>query len=148
MKFLVSDTQSDRHRAIRSYLTPQESSIAVLLGAADLEWTIRRTIYCLGTTPIAELKAQRVSSLDRYAGLWRRELRARGIPTLQAVIGEWQELLDAFDLRHRLIHGAQGGAGVAYAGRRVERMLAASEAIATVAKEHGANLYKRLRRIG
>lgn len=147
MKFLVADTQAARHRAIERYLTPETATIAVLLAAVDLEWTIRRAIYCLGTRPIPVLKEVHVPGLGRYARLWRKEVRRTDQESLQGIVGDWDGLVQAYQLRHRIVHGAQGGVGVRYAGARVRRILAASVAVAGYAKAHGADVYARLRRV-
>lgn len=69
-----------------------------------------------------------------------------GSRPLEDVVENWDLLVDAFSLRHLIIHGAQGTAGVNYAAVRVERMLAASVNVAKYAKENGANVFSRLMR--
>lgn len=44
MKFLVSDSQKNRHKAILAFVNEDQSVIVVILAAIDLEWTIRRVI--------------------------------------------------------------------------------------------------------
>lgn len=147
MKFLVDESQSLRHRRINDFLVKDSTIIAVLLAAADFEWTLRRAIYRLGTRPIRELKAEHVSSLGKYAKLWKRELVFPGSRSLEDVIGGWQELADAFDLRHQIIHGVQGTSGLRYASPRVQRILLASVRVAEYAADNGGNVFARLTRV-
>lgn len=147
MKFLVDDSQSTRHRRISDFLVKDSAIIAVLLAAADFEWTLRRTIYCLGSRPIRELKAERTSGLRGYAKLWKGELQFPGARRLEEVVGDWEALVGAFDLRNRIIHGSQGATGLEYATRRVHRMLLASVRVADFGSANGANVFARLKRV-
>jgi hypothetical protein len=144
VKFLVDDNQRDRHTKIRSFLTEEAAVIAVLLAAADLEWTLRRAIRALGTAPTADLRDERISSLNGYKNLWKAEVSSHTSVELDQVIGDWAMLVDAYTLRHQLIHGAQGTTGLAYAAPRVERVLDASRKTFEFAKNHGVDLCARL----
>jgi len=44
LKFLVNDSQTNRHRAIFAFVNEEQSVIALVMAAIDLEWTIRRVI--------------------------------------------------------------------------------------------------------
>jgi hypothetical protein len=144
MKFLVKDKQKDRHKKIRSYLTDEDCSIAVLLATIDLEWTIRRSLYALSNASLAELREERISGLDRYARNWEKKLKM-DFP-LKLEISSWEELKEAFELRNALTHGAQGSSGLKYCTKQVSRMLEASVALYEFGINHNpsVNIYKRL----
>ena len=63
---------------------------------------------------------------------------------LDELIGDWDELKKAYELRHKLIHGTQGTTGRSYASAKVERILEASRKVCEFAKEHGRDLYGRM----
>lgn len=145
MKFLVSDRRPKRHERIRAFLTPDTAVIAALLAAVDLEWTIRRVIdMALGQSKEPIEKAQ-VSGLVNYAMVWNRVIKGPGARRMQDVVGRWDELRDAYQLRHDIVHGRQGTGGVGYVRKRVECMLDASTAIAEYGRIRGMDPYRRLR---
>jgi len=146
MAFLVRDTQSDRHETIRRFVHEGEPVIAVLLAAADFEWTVRRAILSLGRSPRPTIHALlgKCSGLDAYKDAWRDEVTPSHQKRLPALVLSWDDFRAAFDLRNKLIHGVQGTTGRAFAERRVERILAASAAIATFTSEHGFSVFSRL----
>ena len=145
MKLLVSDKQPERHERIRAFLASDTAVIAALLAAVDLEWTIRRVIDRAlgGNEELIERK--RISGLENYAQAWNRVNKGPGSKRLQDVVGPWRELLDAYQLRHDIVHGRQGTGGVRYVSARVECMLAAAKAIAEYGRERGIDPYVRLR---
>ena len=148
--FLVRDTIQSRDEKIRSFLD-KESAIAVLLAAADFEWTVRRAILACGTSPMRELRERILRACNgprSYAQCWNKEVTPRFDKELKNVIPDWEVFLKAFQLRHNLIHGVQGTTGVKYARKRVETIIAASKAIAEFAAENGAQIYSaRIRRV-
>lgn len=149
MKFLVKDTQSERHRRIRAFVTDELALVAVLLAAVDLEWTLRRALYVMGTTPIKELREQRISSLRKYARVWRKEVRESNARKLEDVVDDWTALEKAYEMRHKIVHGSQGSTSVAYASARVDRILAASGDIVSYCEACGYDVYARItRRVG
>ena len=149
--FLVRDTIQSRHEKIRLFLD-KEPVIAVLLAAADFEWTVRRAILTCGSSPIKELREgalQKCSGLTRYAECWKNQVTPRFNKELKNIIHDWEFFCeDAFQLRHNLIHGVQGTTGARYARMRVESMIAASKAITKFAAKNGAQIYgARMRRV-
>jgi hypothetical protein len=48
--FWVKDTREERYSRIRNFLTKEDAAIAVLLAAANLEWTPRRAIVLLSAS--------------------------------------------------------------------------------------------------
>ena len=150
--FLVTDTIDERQTKIRSFLA-QEPVIAVLLAAADFEWTTRRAILALGKSPTksinACLRTEKKGGLKALQGYWRDEVKPRLGSDLATIVPDWNFFATkAYDLRHKLVHGAQGTTGKAYAGRAVEAMLEASKAVAEYAANNGEPVYGRqIRRI-
>ncbi len=144
MKFLVNDSQSDRHAKIRSFLTADEAVIAVLLAAVDFEWTLRRAICALGNISPKDLSSKRISGLDGYRRAWKAAVANRASVEFNQLIDDWDELNRAYLLRHELIHGTHGTTGLSYATRKVDRILDASTRVFEFAQEQGVNLYARL----
>jgi hypothetical protein len=141
---LVKDTAESRHQLIRSFLR-SDPMIAVILAAADFEWTIRRTILALGVSTTKEIKKQleieRVAGLDRYRDFWKREVKPHLANDLANVVPDWQALKEAFRFRNVLVHGISGTISVTYASRAVEAILLASEALVHYAENHKAPIY-------
>jgi hypothetical protein len=148
--FLVSDTLESRQKKIRSFLE-REPAIAVLLAAADFEWTVRRAILALGTNPTKDIRKdfERCRGLDGYKRCWKREVKPRLHVGLAQVVPNWQFLKEqAYDLRNRLIHGVSGPPSVPYARDRVVAMLEASAALVAFAACNEEPIYGRpIRRI-
>ena len=149
--FLVKDTIQKRHEKILSFLD-MEPAIAVLLAAADFEWTVRRTILACGSSSIKDLREgalQKCHGPPKYAKCWKKEVTPRFHKELKSIIRDWEFFSNnAFQLRHKLIHGVQGTTGAKYARKRVESIIAASKAIAEFAAENGAQIYgTRIRRV-
>lgn len=146
--FFVNDSQQQRHEKIRSFLRT-DPVIAVLLGAADFEWTVRRAIIALGERPNVEIREQTLNAchgLEAYKKAWKKEVQPIHVVALSAIIPNWQFFKEsAFPLRHKIIHGAIGTVGVDHATERVEAMLAASQALVHFATSRDCDLYKRLK---
>lgn len=147
MSFLVGDNQQGRHAKIRGFLEQRETIIAVLLSAADFEWTVRRAILALGRSPNVDLRTgilSRCTGLDRYKEAWQLEVARHRGQTLPSVIPDWAKFKEAFKLRHRVIHGVDGFVSTQYAAERVDAILAATSAIAKYSNSQGVDLYSRL----
>ncbi len=147
MTFLVGDNQASRHDRIRSFITSGDPVIAVLLAAVDFEWTVRRAILALGKKPtviIREKILRHCHGLKAYSDPWRSEIKPKHLVGLADVVGNWDDFKKAYQLRHTLVHGAQGTTGTQYAAIRVDAMLSASKAIATFCTNHGTHLFSRL----
>lgn len=146
MKFLVNDSQKNRHAAILAFVNEDESMIAVILAAIDLEWTIRRVLDGFTGSQDKKVVANRLSGLDAYANAWSKAMLPEGEKSLQDVVGEWAELKAAYQSRNDIVHGRQGSTGVQFATSRVQRILDASKSIAKYGSERGADPYRRLKR--
>lgn len=149
--FLVSDTRISRTEKIRTFITHDEVMIAILLAAADMEWTLRRAIITMGHSPNAYIRAQVLRychGLSDYKKAWLSEVTPRFNVRLPEIVPDWQWLTHkekgAFTLRNKLIHGIHGSTGFGYAAIRVEQMLNASNSIHEFAQDNKIDLYSRL----
>ena len=146
--FFVNDSQTQRHKKIRSFLKT-EPLIAVLLGAADFEWTVRRAIIALGHSPNVDIREHTLLSchgLDAYKNAWKEEVQPAHETPLSAVIPNWQFFKEkAFPLRHKIIHGVLGTVSADHAAERVESMLDASRSLVQFAINRHCDLYQRLK---
>jgi hypothetical protein len=149
--FLVNDTKEERRKKITGFLDSGEPAVAVLLAAANFEWTVRRTIIALGKSPTAHFTQvggllERCTGLDRYKKVWKDEVSPRTGKRLAEVIVNWQYFKkNAYPLRHKLIHGAQGTTGRNYANDRIESMLAAAENLIDFSHSKGVDIFQRIR---
>lgn len=139
--FLIKDTLEQRQNKIRSFL-PGEPVIAILLAAADFEWTVRRAIrrfaHKTGNGPGPKL--EKAGGLGTYCECWAK-VTTPGLDKLDMVVQDWGSLQKSFNLRHKLIHGAQGTTGASFATPRVEVFLAASASVAKYTLEHVGPIY-------
>lgn len=147
MTFLVSDSQPERHSKITEFLKVGEPVIAMLLAAADFEWTVRRAILALGSSPNADIRSgvlARCTGLDKYKEAWNKEVKKRFGKGLPEVVSHWGNFKTAFDLRHRLVHGIAGTTGIQYAEKRVLTILQASRQIAEFGSAQQIDVFSRL----
>ena len=144
--FFVADKPEFKKKKIREYLN-REPMIAVLLAAANFEWTVSRCFFIFGKSPNIELRdrLKGCSSLDRYKEFWRDELikKDASIPPLPQVVKKWNELKEAFQLRHILIHG-RGTCSRNMAREPIEVMLAATDDLYEFSTYHGKNINERI----
>jgi hypothetical protein len=142
--FLINDTLEARHQTIRNFLL-SDRMIAVILAAADFEWTVRRAILGLGISPTKEIRrrfeAERTSGLKGYKEVWRYEVKPRLGRDLTNIIPKWESFKNAFNLRHRLVHGISGTTGSTYAQQAVDVILSASKALVQYSEEHHSPVY-------
>src|SRR6266487_5330353 len=91
--FLAGDALNRREQKIRDFVD-KEPAIAVLLAAANFEWTLCRALLFLSKTPNQELrhKIAGVRGFDSYKKLWHKEL-----------VGLYNG--EGFEMRNKLIHG-------------------------------------------
>ncbi len=141
--FTYKETIEERTCKIEAYLIPEQAGIAVILAAANFEWTLRRAILVLGRKPTKELRMeiQRTSSLDRYRELWKETVFTDNKNALPRIVKNWPVVNKAYNLRHKLVHGEQGTTGLEYARERVSALLLASEALNIYVTSKGKALY-------
>lgn len=106
--FLASDRIQHRESKVRRYLR-SDPGVALLLGAVNFEWTVRRAILFLAVTPNATLREKMVKcySLEAYKDLWNKEVSdTREVASLPKVVRNWSNVCKAFNARNRLVHAA------------------------------------------
>lgn len=149
--FSVDDSVMDRRKKIVDFLDNGETAIAVVLAAANFEWTIRRTIIDLGQSPTAHFKAEKgifyeCHGLDGYKNVWQAEVYPLVKTRLPGVVPNWEYFKkQAFPLRHKLMHGAKGSTGKGFGSDRVVAMLDASEALIQFASTNRVNIFERIK---
>jgi hypothetical protein len=145
--FFVLDSQERKKKKIRDYLR-REPMIAVILAAVDFEWTVGRCIlfFLAGLPTWSYVTAwQIVTGLISTRQSGKRKLTGEdsAIPPLAQVVKNWQDFKDAFNLRHRLIHG-RGTCSRNMATGPVEIMLAAVDDLYAFADSKGIDPHDRL----
>jgi hypothetical protein len=148
--FFVGDTRAQRLAMIQSY-QGQEAVIGALLAAIDFEWTVRRAILALGKNTNQHIRANalyRASSLEKYKKAWNAEVfhnpKHIGIKELPDVVGHWEALLKAYNLRHQLSHGIKVNSGELYAASKRDTITTARDRVLDCCEAHGIDIYKRL----
>ena len=145
--FLVNDTIQQRRTRIRSFLK-SDQVVAVLLAAADFEWTVRRAIIALSRAPnkVVRNRLAKCHGLKGYKSLWDELIKPYYEKGLHQIIPKWDRLNGvSYPLRDLIIHGIKPSTGKNYARLQVERILAASHAIVGFTSQNGYAIYgKRL----
>lgn len=149
--FFINDTLEKRQEYIRSFAERGEFVVAVLLAATDFEWTVRRAIIALGSSPTAAIKdyggaLYRRHGLSDYKEAWRIEVKPKHHVNLADLVPTWQFFSEsAYKLRHTLVHGTHGSVSEKYAKPRIEAILNASKAIIEFASAKNVDLYSRIK---
>lgn len=128
--FLVSDTSLSRESKIHSFLV-DEPPLAAILAVIHFEWTVRRAIIALGTSPnvIVREKLESCHGHKKYKQLWQEEVYPRTNKRLTEVIINWQGLQKSFALRHKLVHGVKSCGKSEFTNERVQWALNAAKDI-------------------
>jgi hypothetical protein len=150
--FFVSDSQPQRHDRIRSFLTDESAAIAVILAAIDFEWSVRRAILALGSSPTRHIREVVFAGFHggyaNYADAWKQEVSVWLKLSLAQAIPHWSRLASKHDgavrLRGQIVHGAQVSISADFARPRVEDWLAASTLLESLANQHKTSLYRRI----
>lgn len=142
--FSVRETSIAREQRITN-LVQTDPALAAVLAVVHVEWTIRRAIIGLGRSPNVEIRAtlRHCHGVQQYKELWQHEITPRTARRLHEIVANWDGLLHAFRLRHRLVHGAATCAP-AYAAQRVAWALDAAPNVRHFAALHGVDLDQRL----
>jgi hypothetical protein len=150
--FLINDRQTKRHKKIRSYLQ-KEPVIAAILAATDFEWTARRAILALGSSPTKAIndrfKKEKSGGPKAWQKYWKEEVTPRLHEDLADIAPTWQSVVkQAYPLRNKLVHGAEGRVTGSFASLAVDALLAASTSVAEYAEKHGEPVYgRKIRRL-
>ncbi|WP_017294009.1 hypothetical protein [Geminocystis herdmanii] len=123
----------------------EDASLSLLLAIIHFEWTVRRAIIALGTSPNVEIrkKLRDCHGAEKYKAVWKDEVFPQKNKRLPEVVTDWEGLLKAWSLRHRLIHGASS-CGKDYAKDKVISALHASKDIRDFASSNKVDLDARL----
>jgi hypothetical protein len=142
--FLVQDSSLSRENQIKQFLE-ENPSLSALLSVIHFEWTARRAIIALGTSPnvVVRAKLENCHGLDRYKDVWKDEVFPKVQLRFPEVVKNWDGLGRAFRLRHRLVHGVTS-CGTEYARERVYWAIDAANDVRTVCIDNGINLDSRL----
>lgn len=142
--FLVQDSSTAREARIQQ-LSVEDPTLSALLAVIHVEWTVRRAIIALGTSPNVEIrkKLEKGHGLDNYKEHWKIEVSPNTQKRLPEVVKNWEGLRRSFRLRHRLVHGASS-CGHEYAQVRASWALAAAADVREFCRVHDVDLDARL----
>ncbi|WNZ45470.1 hypothetical protein Q2T42_27140 [Leptolyngbya boryana CZ1] len=143
--FLVQDSSTAREARIQQ-LSVEDPTLSALLAVIHVEWTFRRAIIALGTSPNVDIRKElkRCHGLDNYKESWKVEVSSKNNrKRLPEVVKNWDGLRRSFSLRHRLVHGVSG-CGHEYAQERTNWALAAAADVREFCSVHNVDLDSRL----
>lgn len=142
--FLVNDTSSSREARIKQFLF-EDPAIAALLSVIYFEWTVRRAIIALGTSPNVDIRRnlEKCHGCPAYKDLWKTEVLPTTGKRLPEVVRDWDGLIKAFKLRHQLVHGVKPCSSE-YATERVQWAIDAALDIRELCSSHNVDLHSRL----
>lgn len=143
--FLVKDSSSLREERILEMLK-EDASLSFLLSVIHFEWTIRRAIIALGTSPNVEIRQKlkkQGGGLDGYKKVWKDEVFPRVNKRLTEVITDWDNLIKVFKLRIDLVHGISS-CSQDYAIEKANYVIDCSRIIRKLSSDYGFDLDKRL----
>lgn len=142
--FLVQDSSTAREARIQQ-LSVEDPTLSALLAVIHIEWTVRRAIIALGTSPNVEIreKLEGCHGLKKYKNLWKDEVFPNTQQRLPDVVKNWDDLQRSFRLRHRLVHGVSG-CSHEYAQVRTSWALEAAADMREFCSVHNVDLDSRL----
>jgi hypothetical protein len=143
--FRVNDNPTSRDKRIRRWLD-SDPPISVIIAAVNFEWTVSRTIFILSqkTNKNLRTKFREVYGIKKYKELWNDEVsKARNLKTLPEIIGDWNSILKAFEIRNIIVHG-RDGCTRNMATPHVEALLKAAKEICDYCCSLGGDIFKRL----
>lgn len=142
--FLVKDSSQSREKRIQEFMG-EDPSLSTLLAVIHFEWTVRRAIIALGTSPNVDIRAKLRSCHGHkaYKEIWQEEVHPKHGQRLTEVVDNWDGLYKAFKLRHRLVHGV-AACGADYAKDRTSWAIRACQNIRKFCLEHDVDLDARL----
>ncbi|QYO63999.1 hypothetical protein [Leptolyngbya sp. 7M] len=142
--FLVRDSSSSREERIERFLE-EDPALAALLAVIHFEWTVRRAIIALGTSPNVVIREtmEKCHGLSRYKQVWQEEVFPNVQRRLPEVVRNWDGLDRAFRLRHRLVHGVTS-CDPEYAKARVRWAIDATNDLRVFCGNNGIDLDSRL----
>ena len=88
--FLVKDTSNLREERIKQFLN-DDPALAALLSVIHFEWTVRRALIALGTSPniIVRQQLERCHGHEAYKELWKKEVVPNHQKPLPTVVSNW-----------------------------------------------------------
>ncbi|MBC8148002.1 MAG: hypothetical protein H8E98_08480 [Bacteroidetes bacterium] len=143
--FLVKDNYKERKNRIKGFLKT-EPPIAIILSAVHFEWTVRRAIIALGKSPNMDIRKElrHCHGLKKYRKLWKKEVACKKTnPALISVVNNWQDFRDAFEERHRLVHGASS-CSEKFATPKVDLILSGANDVREFCNDNGIDIYERI----
>lgn len=145
--FLVRDSREERTNQIHK-LMDVDVIIAVIMAAADFEWTCRRCILALGKSPTKYIREKQLknATFRTYPKAWHTEVYPRLNKRIEDVLSKFtfdNKMNEAFILRNKLVHGEIGSVNTDYGREKVEELLIASTELTAFADKCGEPIYGR-----
>ena len=159
--FLVSDGSRENRKKIIERMAAKDKAVGFLLSVIDFEWTLRRVILKSANAPTRFVRDELscCHGLKAYKEAWKKLIADDGnVPVklgLCQIINDGgqkkgskalcQLLKEAFDARHRLVHGVSGFLKDVEAESHMLNVFAATDKLAGFAEKQGLNVFEKLR---
>ena len=134
-------------------ISKSEPTLALILAAVHFEWTVKRCILKMGSSPTVGLRAKLESTFqlkgknkDDLKTVWNDEIGGQYQRSkLGQVVGSLNDISNkALQVRGKLIHG-NGTTSKSKTLEAISIFLKSSDKIYDFAQDHGADLDKRLK---
>lgn len=158
--FYVRDSYQGRRAKILQFRNEQDICIAIILAAADFEWTIRRIILSLSLVPNKIVREDEsflgnCSGSGRYLYVWNQLLprnsklinpyNSKNL-RLESVIKDWNEFKGVFkDYRHGIVHGFKANLKYDEGCIALNIILKATDDIYEFSKANGYDVYTKVK---
>jgi hypothetical protein len=147
--FPIHYSLDQRKIRLEDLLSRGEHAIAIVVVAAELERTTRRTIIALGekfpTKTIRTSLEKKYNSIGKYEQAWKYFVESSGHASFATLFPEFPEIRKAFSDRNELIHGKRGTAGKEYSRRRIELIFSMIIKLTELAAANQIDLTERLK---
>ena len=157
--FYVRDNYQDRRSMILKFKNEQDICIAIILAAADFEWTIRRIILSLSQEPNTVVRKdkrylRRCSGLGDYKSVWNLliaknpKLVNPDNPTdleLQSVIKDWNSFKQMYKYRHGIVHGFKANLNFDEGCKALDSILKATDNIYNFSQANGYDVFTKVK---
>lgn len=156
--YYVRDNYQGRRAKILQFRNEQDICIAIILAAADFEWTIRRIILSLSLIPNKIVREDKrylykCSGLLKYKKVWNQlisnfpKLITPRYPDtkLEVVIQDWIEFEKKYDFRHGIVHGSKANLKYDEGCKALTTIMQATDDIYHFSKANGYDVYTKVK---
>ena len=157
--FYVRDSYQGRRAKILQFRNDQAICIAIILAAADFEWTIRRIILSLSIIPNKVVREDKkylgnCSGPGGYKMVWNHLISKNSKlnnPSdsedfrLESLVQDWQSFREKYEFRHGIVHGFKANLKYDEGCIALDTILQATDNIYNFSKANGYDVYTKVK---